>query len=237
MCVPRRTGYKSRVFLLPVCLISILYPLPKFFELRLERVPLPAAHQLMNGTGSAYQLLNGTVSAYQLMNGTGLAYQLLNGTVSAYQLLNGTGSAYQLLNGTGSAYQLLNGTEAADQLWKVGTAAADNQAEEYELQLVPTELRKDKTYIRVYLIWMNLFIQVRWGERREGGKRKGKKASPGSVVRKNWKTFLFTQKFGGEKEKKKKPTRTFVTGRTPTLQYFSPEQKTVLRGREVRECG
>ena len=36
---PNRSSYKSKFFLLPVIAFSFLYTLPKFFELRLCRVP------------------------------------------------------------------------------------------------------------------------------------------------------------------------------------------------------
>ena len=31
---------------------------------------------------------------------------------------------------------------------------------DYEMRLVPTELRKDKLYVRIYLIWTNLIMQI-----------------------------------------------------------------------------
>ena len=37
---PNRSSYKSKFFLLPVIAFSFLYTLPKFFELRLCRVPI-----------------------------------------------------------------------------------------------------------------------------------------------------------------------------------------------------
>jgi len=45
------------------------------------------------------------------------------------------------------------------------TSVADDdldgdQEESFRWALRPTEMRKSKTYVRIYLIWMNLFIQV-----------------------------------------------------------------------------
>ena len=92
-----RSGYKSRVFLVPVCLFALLYNLPKFFELRLERVSA-AAEVEGNATAAA-----------------------------------------------------ANATAATQE---------EDDEDNYELSLRATELRKNKLYVRVYLIWMNLFIQV-----------------------------------------------------------------------------
>ncbi len=88
--------------------------MPKFFELRLERVPLPQFGQ--SGLNNDTRLDNGTFDS----NLTDVV------TVADLDVDGG-------------------GVEGVD----------------YEMQLVPTWLRKDKTYVRVYLIWMNLFIQVR----------------------------------------------------------------------------
>ena len=96
-CVSFRSGYKSRVFLVPVCLFALLYNLPKFFELRLERVSA-AAEVEGNATAAA-----------------------------------------------------ANATAAPQE---------EDDEDNYELSLRATELRKNKLYVRVYLIWMNLFIQV-----------------------------------------------------------------------------
>ena len=47
---------------------------------------------------------------------------------------------------------------------------------EYRLKIVPTEMRKNKHYIRGYLIWANLFMQVRWRLRKTGSFSPGKRS-------------------------------------------------------------
>ncbi len=85
---------------------AVLYTLPKFFELRLERVAIPRA-------GAS------------------------------------------------------NATTAATDL--NATATFEDEAEEdpveYRTDLRPTAMRKNKVYIVLYLIWLNLFVQVRIARR------------------------------------------------------------------------
>lgn len=95
-----RSGYKSKAFIIPILIFSVGYTIPKFFELRLEDVPL-------NGSPS---------------------------------------------NGTQMDLTELNGTSIVEE--------ANEVALEYKTLLVPTSLRRNKIYIRVYLIWINLFAQI-----------------------------------------------------------------------------
>ena len=48
---PNRSSYKSKFFLLPVIAFSFLYTLPKFFELRLCRVPIINDTALLSDSG------------------------------------------------------------------------------------------------------------------------------------------------------------------------------------------
>eukprot|EP00095_Tigriopus_kingsejongensis_P007902 snap_masked-scaffold132_size323655-processed-gene-1.0 protein:Tk07902 transcript:snap_masked-scaffold132_size323655-processed-gene-1.0-mRNA-1 annotation:"solute carrier family 12 member 9" len=90
-----RSGYKSKAFIIPIIIFSLGYTIPKFFELRLEDVPI-------NG-------------------GTALNESLALGN---------------------------------------GTLVDVEPEAQFKTLLVPTSLRRNKLYIRIYLIWINLFAQI-----------------------------------------------------------------------------
>ena len=89
-----RTSYKSRIFLIPVCVFSFVYTLPKFYELR-HVWEEPQSQQTQNGTNATFP----------------------------------------------------------------GNSTSEEG--ELEMHVRPTWLRKNRHYITIYLIWSNLFIQVR----------------------------------------------------------------------------
>jgi len=100
-----------------VLAFSLLYTAPKFFELRLEKIPLTPLELGFNASAS--------LALDQTETG-------LNASVSLDK----------------------NGTNEAE------GNPSDEGKEHFRWALIPTEMRRSKLYIRIYLIWMNLFVQV-----------------------------------------------------------------------------
>lgn len=109
--------YSTKTFVIPVIIFTLVYNVPKFFELSIEYEPTEEG--VFERFVSANHP-NATDDA--LFNDANVSASLRESFIDGFDWNNYTGS--------------------------------------YQVNLKPTELRLDRIYIRVYILWMNLILQI-----------------------------------------------------------------------------
>lgn len=128
--LPRRHVYSTRTFIIPVISFSFLYNVPKFFELSVVYV------QAGGGMANYGDNVTSAAAAAHMHasddNGT-LQATLLQSSISNLTGINSTSNS---------------------------ATAASESTTTFQLQLQPTELRRNPIYIQVYILWMNIIFQI-----------------------------------------------------------------------------
>ncbi|XP_023334081.1 probable G-protein coupled receptor frpr-1 isoform X2 [Eurytemora carolleeae] len=129
-------GWSAKLYILPILIFSILFNIPKFFELRVTKVNI--VNTTLAHNASTIDENNGTLSVH--------SYDLCT-----EELYNCTELVPGFYN---SSLHLTSENDDIVENFQNGTGQMSNQT----VRIVPTDLRINPTYIKVYLIYLNLFI-------------------------------------------------------------------------------